>query len=147
MSVRETGEEQALPDLQGLRAEAGPPLHLDQQLRGTQQLPVVQLVDRRDGGVARVRCSVGLRLVGREAAGEAGPLRADQGQREFEEVEHRPELGRVLALLGLGDQCRVEGGECDDAHHVEFPARHGVSGLSRLLGLGGHDHERKRQVE
>jgi hypothetical protein len=30
----ETGKVEALLDLQGMRAEAGPPLYLDQQLRG-----------------------------------------------------------------------------------------------------------------
>lgn len=79
---------------------------------------MVQFVDCGDGGVACVRGEVGLCVVGCEAAGTAGAPGADERECDCEEMEYRFELGRVLALLGLGDQRRVEGGKCDDAHHV-----------------------------
>lgn len=129
-----------------MRSEAGSPLYLDQQLRRSEQLHLVQSPPADHRGIARLCRHAWLHATRCTAAGEIGPSGPHERQLNGKALEYEVDMGSMGEHVGMGDRSRLADRCGDDVEHDELSTRPGISPLPCLPDMGWHDHQREREM-
>ena len=146
MPISQASAVQALLAVQGLHPEAGPSLYLDQQLRRSQQLYLVQFATVGYRGITSLRCGFGLYALRCAPTGAFGACGAHARQLHGEAMEHAVDVVTVGEHVGLGDWCRLADRRGHDVEHDELPAQPGIPAVPHLPDVGGDDDQRECQM-